>query len=320
VKLAVGILALLGVATFTFRSIATRPGDTTGVAGGAEDDVLVPETSLPEPSGTEPSTFRDAAEATRRGKDAFRAGNFETALGFFEELERLSPSNPTAHLYAGLCKQRLGDVAGAVASLRQAVDLQPTNKLGRKALIQLLVETGETEEAESLQAWLVERRPRDVESRVDLGRLYRRHGKLDLAIEELRRAAEMSRGRQEPLLELGVTLNEAGRTAEAIEIFQEVARNNPQDPGGHAGLGTALLREKRYQDALGPLEEAARLDPERANVRLNLAMTYESLDRIEDSLREYEAFVELAPNDPTASRVAKLVERARAALAERGAN
>jgi hypothetical protein len=50
-----------------------------------------------------------------------------------------------------------------------------------------------------------------------------------------------------------------------------------------------------------------------------LAITYENLDRIEDSLREYEAFVKLAPNDPSASRVAELVERAKAALAERNA-
>jgi hypothetical protein len=49
-------------------------------------------------------------------------------------------------------------------------------------------------------------------------------------------------------------------------------------------------------------------------------MTYENMDRIEDSLREYEEFVRLAPNDPSAARVAELVEKAKAALEQEKAN
>jgi Flp pilus assembly protein TadD len=99
-----------------------------------------------------------------------------------------------------------------------------------------------------------------------------------------------------------------------------MAMSDPRDPRPHAGLGAALLRGQRYQEALAPLEKAASLDPKGPMVRLNLAITYENLDRIEDSLREYEAFVKLAPNDPSAPRVAELVERAKAALAERKGN
>ena len=63
-------------------------------------------------SRIDPGAFGEAAEATRNGKAAFRAGNFEEALQYFEDLLHTSPSNHTGHLFVGLCKQKLGDITG----------------------------------------------------------------------------------------------------------------------------------------------------------------------------------------------------------------
>ncbi len=321
VKLAIVMVAVLGVMVVSFRWLASGTSAETSADLNSEgtrslDDAL----AVSAESGIDPGAFGEAAEATRNGKAAFRAGNFEEALQYFEDLLHTSPSNHTGHLFVGLCKQKLGDITGAKASLRQAIGIKPNDQLTRKALIKLLVDTDELQEAGELQGWFVENKPFDAQARMDMARIYRQNGEVDLAIAELERAAELAPTSQEPKLELGTALIEASRSDEAVEIFEQIAIDNPRDPRAHAGIGAAFVREQRYQDAVSPLEKAAALDPKQPNVRLNLAIAYENLDRIEDSLREYDAFVQLAPNDPSAARVAELVERAKAALAERQTN
>ena len=327
VKLAIVMVAVLGVLVVSFRWLASgtsadpNTSDALSVDDALVDDALVDNALVASAeSGAEPEAFGEAAEATRKGKGAFRAGNYEEALGYFEDLLHTSPSHHTGHLFVGLCKQKLGDIGGAKASLRDAIGVKPNDELTRKALISLLVDTDELTEAGELQNWFVENKPFDAQARVDLARIHRRNGEVDLAIVELERAAELAPTSQEPNLELGTALIDASRSDEAVEVFERIATDNPSDPRGHAGLGAAFVHEQRFADAVSPLEASSALDPKQPNVRLNLAIAYENLDRIEDSLREYDAFVKLAPNDPSAARVAELVERARAALAERQAN
>ena len=327
VKLAIVMVAVLGVMVVSFRWLAsgtsaeTSSADLNSEGTRPLDDALVDDAlAVSAESGIDPGAFGEAAEATRNGKAAFRAGNFEEALQYFEDLLHTSPSNHTGHLFVGLCKQKLGDITGAKASLREAIGIKPNDELTRKALIKLLVDTDELQEAGELQGWFVQNKPFDAQARVDMARIYRQNGEVDLAIAELERAAELAPTSQEPKLELGTALIEASRSDEAIEVFEQIATDNPRDPRAHAGIGAAFVHEQRYEDAVSPLEKAAALDPKQPNVRLNLAIAYENLERIEDSLREYDAFVKLAPNDPSAARVAELVARAKAALAERPAN
>lgn len=326
IKLAVAMVVLLGIMIVGFRfmargtSSAAEPqatrSDSNAAAAEDADVFSIDEAFDAEAVG---GALNEASGATRRGKEAFRAGDYEAALAHFEELAELSPTNYTAYLYAGMCKQKLGDLEGAKGSLRTALEFKPNEALTRNALIKLLVDSDELQEAGELQAWFVAERRFDPEPLLDLARIHRRQGQFDAAIAELQRAAEISSGPEAPL-ELGTTLAEASRTQEAVSVFEKVLEGNPQDARAHAGIGAAYLRNQQYQEALAPLQKAVELAPNGPRARFNLAMTYENMDRIEDSLREYEAFVRLAPNDPSAARIAELVERAQAALAERQGN
>jgi len=328
IKLVVAMVALLGIMIAGFRfmageraSSAENPASESASLGSSssseDEDVFSMDEALDSEEGDE--ALNEAALATRNGKEAFGAGDFEAALGYFEELAQLSPNNYSAFLYGGMCKQKLGDLEGAKGSLRTALELKPNEELARKALIKLLVDSDELQEAAALQTWFVEQRRFDPEPLLELARMHRRLGDHDVAIAELQRAAEISSDPAVPI-ELGTALAEANRTQDAVGVFEKVLEANPQEARAHAGLGAAYLRSRQYEKALGPLQKAVELDPSAPRARLNLAMTYENMDRIEDSLREYEEFVRLAPNDPSAARVAELVERAKAALEKGGAN
>jgi tetratricopeptide (TPR) repeat protein len=309
-------VAVLGLSIAVFRWMAT---------GTEEDRPFSADTPAPAETASAPvaserntgSGYQEAADATKEGMAAYNAGDYERALGYFQELARVSPTNATAYLYAGLCWIELADLGEAEDSLRKAVELQPSNPAAVHSLIRLLVETGNLDDAEDFQSRLVVANPYDAKPHIGLGRIHRGQGDLEGAIADLERAVELESTNQEAVLELAFTLNEAERPEEAIEVFEKALRSDSGNAAAHAGMGEALLLAERNEEAVRSLEEAVRLDSNQAGVRLRLAMAYERLDRIEDSLREYEAFVSLTDDAEMAARITELVEQARAALAER---
>ncbi len=316
--LAIVGLAVLGISVAAFRWMATRPQVEPSSPSSFEtvaDSMTSPEFSSAVQAGA--TGYKEAAEATRFGMQAFRDGDFETALGYFTDLAKLSPENVIAYLYSGLCLIRLGDPVEAEYNLRKAVELQPSNQLAAEELIALLIQSGNLEEAAEMQSQLARQNRRDVHPVLDLARIYREKGDMDLAIEQNRMAVEMAPTNERAWLELGDTLNQAKRMDEAADVFAQIVRMNGASAEAQTGLGTAMLLSNRYSDAVGPLEQAVRLDSGSAVARLHLAMTYEKLDRVEDSLREYDAYVLLAGDDPKAQKIKALVEQARGVLAQK---
>lgn len=311
-------VTLLVVSAAVFRWMAT--GARSGPASAPKQVGPTPASEAESTSSPRAAVdIRDIREAARLGMAAYQAGDYTSALEQFQELLHSAPTHVTAHLYSGLCRMKLHELEEAERDIRRALELQPSNSLAVDSLVFLLRETGRLEEAESIQSRYAASHPRDADPLIGLGRIHREQGRLEQAIEDHRRAVQMAPNDLSALLELGVSLSEADEPGEAAEVFDKALRLDEANPDAHAGKGTALLLAGRFAEAVGPLEEAIRLDADRASVHLNLAMAYENLDRIEESLREYEAFIRLTEDRDRAARVDQLVQRARAALAERRA-
>ncbi len=84
--------------------------------------------------------------------------------------------------------------------------------------------------------------PDSVSAEFMLGELARRAGEWDSAIQHFRRASQLDVGFLEAYLALGMSLNSAGKYAEAIPPLQQYARMAPEDPAGHYQLAMAYLR------------------------------------------------------------------------------
>jgi tetratricopeptide (TPR) repeat protein len=64
----------------------------------------------------------------------------------------------------------------------------------------------------------------------------------------------------EPLTNLGVSLERAGRTAEAEAAFREAIRREPRSPRPWSALGARLWADSRWADAADAFDSAAALD------------------------------------------------------------
>ena len=85
-------------------------------------------------------TQTDSAEARaqafyRTGLDSLWLGNYDGALGYFENAVNKNPNRADAWIQVGYCKAKQGRVADAIKAYQQALQLQPDsaeayNKLG----------------------------------------------------------------------------------------------------------------------------------------------------------------------------------------------
>jgi len=91
--------------------------------------------------------------------------------------------------------------------------------------------------------------PTNASAEFMLGELARQAGKWDEAIRHFSRAAELDEGFQEAYLAWGMSLNSAGKFAEAIAPLESYVKMQPGDPAGHYQLATAYARSGRKQEA-----------------------------------------------------------------------
>ena len=82
-----------------------------------------------------------------------------------------------------------------------------------------------------------------------LGDLARQAQQWDEAIEHFGRASKLDEGFSEAYLGLGLSLNAAGKHAEAVAPLEKYVKMEPSDPAGHYQLAIAYARTGRMQEA-----------------------------------------------------------------------
>jgi tetratricopeptide (TPR) repeat protein len=101
-------------------------------------------------------------------------------------------------------------------------------------------------------------------------------------------------------LELGIECSEAGRTEEAIELFEEAARIGPDTAEGFYDLGYCFNLVDRPKDAAAAFKKALAIDGDYADARLGLAVSLEALGRIQEAKDCYDYIINTSPDDATA--------------------
>ena len=308
------VVVLAGAAIFVIwerKNPQTAPGTRGARDGGG---VAIGET----PAGR-PYDAGLAQIATREGLQAFRNGDYEAAVAHLEQFVQEAPDNPFGHMYLGLAYRKLGDPEAGIQAMEAAFEIVPGSPSFQRYLVAMLRESGQNAEAEVVLQQYLELNPEDQTAKVELARTMRAEGKTEEAIFGMQEVLAESPENLSAQLELGESLKTAGRVEEAATAFRTAAVTNPDSAVAQHALGVTELAAGNFSNSLEPLQEAVRLDEENGGFRLALAQAYENLDKIPESLSEYEAFIRLSPNDPLAPKIEKLLTRAKSALAERQA-
>jgi tetratricopeptide (TPR) repeat protein len=135
----------------------------------------------------------------------------------------------------------------------------PEVSLAREA--ETYIELGDYAKAKALLKKAIAINPRFIDAYNDLGRIYLKEGKTD----------------------------------EALNIFQNLARSNPLYTGIRVNLGEALLNKGRFEEALAELKKGLKLGGESKELYNNIAYIYLKLDETEKAIKAYKKALKIDP-------------------------
>lgn len=101
-------------------------------------------------------------------------------------------------------------------------------------------------------------------------------------------------------LQQALSLHQAGRFADAIQIYESIIINNPPDPRIYASIADSHFRLGNSERALKYAVEALKLDPNYASGHLLLGTILGQMGDVIRSVRAYEKVIALDQNNPYA--------------------
>jgi len=121
------------------------------------------------------------------------------------------------------------------------------------------------------------------------------------------------------------TLYEANRIPEAMDLFKQALRINPDNDAAYYNLGTALALTGRMSEAIDQYEKALRIKPNFAKAHNNLGNALLLTGRTSEAIDQYEQALLIRPNFAEAhanlgaalgqmGRISEAIEQVKAAL------
>ncbi len=184
-----------------------------------------------------------------------------------------------------------GNMSAAVIDFQKASALSPLNDGDTFTLAMALVNLGEDAQARGLLTDLARKYPERSIYVYWLGRLDYDQRLYDIAVERLRKAAQLDPTSARAWDSLGLAFDMQGRMDQALAAFQRAVNLNRQQahpsPWPPHNLGFLLLRMDQPKDAEMALRESLRYDSKLAQTHYHLGRTLEKEDRFSEAVEEY---------------------------------
>lgn len=196
---------------------------------------------------------------------ALRASRPSEALAAADKVLEASPGNIEAFKLKGGAQMARGDLEGAEATLRAAVDKAPRSADLRRNLAEILVARRDFAGARAEIKTLFDVNANDVQAMLVAARLATAEGKTDQALDWLKRATlaapQNARAR---IAEIG-GLIAAGRKDQALVAAAAAEQALPRDPAVLRASGGARIMAGRPAEAVATFTRLAQLQPDVAD-------------------------------------------------------
>jgi tetratricopeptide (TPR) repeat protein len=211
-----------------------------------------------------------------------------------------SPNPAASHQVAPLLALathflRAGRPADAIAPLRDAALLQPSNPMIQHDLGLACLEVGRVSDAVAALQRAVASNPRYGDAYFRLGIALEKLGNVKGAIVSYDRATRLMPSLAEAWFRAGALVQEMGHRDEAIGCFRRAAATARKSSYGRLGKARALLIENRNQEAEQVLREALVADAENAIAYELLGNLLSEFGRFDEARACFERTIAIAP-------------------------
>lgn len=256
----------------------------------------------------DPVRYREALALVNQGNRSFIRQDFDGALQLATQSLQKHESYQGYYL-RGITLQRQGKLDEAIAALRDAERLGPSDEQVLLTFATVLIAKGEMEQAQQRYLRLMEQHPDDALYPYRAGVTAKNMRQYDKAYEYLRKADRPGfQFLDQVYLQLGDVCLELKRYDESRSFFEKAAQVNPQlaaaARGGQATETARLLEEgnqalasRDYEGALAKYRAAREQTPDQAAPYLLSATALLALNRDEEATTDLLRALELNPRD-----------------------
>ena len=141
-------------------------------------------------------------------------------------LSSIPDANRSAKLYSalGYTYEQQKDYKNAIAAYRHAIELDRDNLDAIRGLAQNLLNDGQTEAALQQYKVIADANPEDPQSYIKMAEIYRKQGKFDLALDNLKKAQSMLQDSVEVPYNMAAVYQAQGRYDQAIQVLQDLLK------------------------------------------------------------------------------------------------
>ena len=185
---------------------------------------------------------------------------------------------------------QLGELEQLIDDLQKQVSLDPQNTLVARALARILVREFEYSRAMELIDMVMQQNPRDADLALTKAELHRRLAQFDEAMDVYEQVIRFPQiDRDYVLGEMGKTQFEAGQVDQARRLWRQVQNR--------LYAGTLFRNNGLHDDAVAIFEEGIRLQPNDYALHRNLVGSLEAAGRTEDALNAARRLLDLEPGN-----------------------
>ena len=190
---------------------------------------------------------------------------------------------------------RAGRPADAIAPLRDAALLEPSNAIIHHDLGLACLEVGRVADAVAALQRAVASDPRYADAYFRLGIALEKQGNISRAIVAYDCATRLLPSLTEAWFRAGALVHELGHRNEAIGCFRRAAATGGKTTFGRLGKARALLTENRNQEAEQVLRETLVADPKNAMAYDLLGNLHSDFGRFDEARACFERAIAIAP-------------------------
>jgi tetratricopeptide (TPR) repeat protein len=224
----------------------------------------------------------------------------EEAARYLMAVVVIRPQSASGHTNLGAALHDKGDLDGAIAEQREAIQLQPDNAGAHTNLGEVLRKKGKIDEAIAEHREALRLEPGIAEVHTNLGRALSDKGDQEVAIRELREAIRLK-----PTLAiahniLGQVLQKLGDQQGAIVELREALRLQPDLAAAHDNLGKVWLEAGNLDAAISAFRAAVHAKPDNADFHIDLSNALRQKGDLDDAIEAIREALRLHHNDASA--------------------
>ncbi|MGY8986641.1 MAG: sulfotransferase [Sphingomonadales bacterium] len=220
-------------------------------------------------------------------------GESKKAIKNFKKALKINPKNSTAWI-------SLGDhflLIGNVASSRKAFENNLTNSTNHPELIEVsnLLKEHKIHQAEKLARGIVIKYPTDVSAIRMLAEVGLKVGRLEDTKKLLERCLELAPSFHLARHNYAICLFRLQNLEQAMIQIKILLKTDPNNPSYLLLKGSVLVRKGDHKDALDLYESILKNYPDQARPQINYGHTLKAMGRSDDAIRAYRKAITLSP-------------------------